>query len=175
MDKTYPVAAREHAVETIEVLEQLLAESIRLRDLHMNARWQVSDGRYSEIRQMLNEHHKEQLTLIGLLVDRIRILGGAARVFASDFLRRAEFCHVIRGPEAVNQLLLDRLEAHEAVLSAAHPHDRYGEPHWARDCTVGRVVLTNEQQWDTINAKVLIAGPQRRLLATDTSRLQACE
>jgi starvation-inducible DNA-binding protein len=175
IEKTTAAVTGGNSFNAVAVLEQLLIQSIRLRDLHMNARWQISGSQFSEIRKMLNDHHKEQLSLIDLLVDRIRILGGAARVFASDFLQRTQFCRVIRGPRALHQLLLDLLEAHEAVLSAAHPHDSNDELHWVRDFAVGQVVLTNEQQWEIINGKVLSAGPQQRFLETDTSRLHGCE
>jgi outer membrane protein TolC len=58
-------------------------------------------------RKILDDHYKEQLRLIGLLVDRIRTLGGAARVFASDFLQSTQFCRVLRDPRALNKLLRD--------------------------------------------------------------------
>ena len=175
IEKATAATAGGNSFNTISVLEQLLRQSIRLRDLHVNARWQILGSQFTEIRKMLNDHHKEQLGLIDLLVDRIRILGGTARVFASDFLQRTQFCRVIRGPRALNQLLLDLLEAHEAVLSAAHPHESYDDLHRVRDFAVGQVVLTNEQQWEIINGKVRTAGPQQRLLETDTSRLYESE
>lgn len=168
-------AARGNSFNSVSVLERMLIESIRLCDLHISARWEISDGQFSEIRKMLGDHKKEQLSLIGLLVDRIRILGGAARVFASDFLQRNEFCRVIRGPGALNQLLLDLLEAHEAVLSAAYTHDSYDDLRGVRDFAVGQVVLANEHQWEVINSKVRSARPQQRLLETDASRLDGSE
>jgi hypothetical protein len=117
----------------------------------------------------------KKLSLIDLLVDRIRILGGAARVFASDFLRRTRVCRVIRGPSALNQLLLDLLEAHEAVLNVAHPHNSNDDPHWMRDFAVGQVVLANEHQREIINDMVLWAGPKQRFRETDTSGQHGCE
>jgi len=164
-----------NALNIIAVFEQLLVKSIRLSDLHVSARWQISGRQFTEIRKMLNDHHKEQLILIDLLVDRMRILGGASRVFASDFLRGTRFCRVIRGPRELSKMLLDLLVAHEAVLNAAHPYNSNDYPHWVRDFAVGQVVLANEHQWEIINDRVLWAGPQQRLLATDTRRQHKCE
>lgn len=162
--------------DILAVLEQLLVQSIRLRDLHMNTRWQISSGgEFGEIRKMLNDHYKEQLSLIGTLVDRLRILGGAARVFAADFLQRGEACRVIRGPRALNQLLYDLLEAHEAVLAAARPHDAHEDLYSVRDFAVGQVVLTNEQQWEIVNDRVMAARPQQRFLETSACRLNGYE
>jgi len=94
IEKTTAATAGGNSFNTISVLEQLLRQSIRLRDLHVNARWQILGSQFTEIRKMLNDHHKEQLSLIDLLVDRIRILGGAARVFTSDFLQRTTSGHL---------------------------------------------------------------------------------
>jgi DNA-binding ferritin-like protein len=155
-----------YAFNTLAVLEELLTLSTRLGYLHSNARWQIAGAHFSEIRRVLNNHHKEQLGLIGMLVDRIRILGGAARVFASDFLERDPICRVIRGPGPLNALLLDLLEAHEAVLSVARPHESYTDLHWVRELVVGHVVLTNEKQWDCINQTLSSSRPQQRPLET---------
>jgi DNA-binding ferritin-like protein len=174
IEKAAAATAGGNSFNTIAVLEQLLRESIRLRDLHVNARWQILESQFTEIRKMLNDHHKEQLGLIDLLVDRIRILGGTARVFASDFLQRTQFCRVIRGPRALNQLLLDLHEAHEAVLNAAHPHNSIDDPHWMRDFAVGQVVLA-EHQREIINDKVLWAAPKQGFRETDSSRQHGCE
>ena len=173
--RTTGAAARGSSFNTVTVLERLLTQSIRLCDLHVSARWEISGSQFGEIRKMLGDHKKEQLSLIGLLVDRIRILGGAARVFASDFLQRNDFCRVIRGPGTLNQLFLDLLEAHEAVLSAAYTHDSYDDLHGVRDFAVGQVVLANEHQWEVINGKLRSAGPQQRLTETDASRLDESE
>jgi DNA-binding ferritin-like protein len=161
--------------KTVSVLEDLLIQSNGLRNVHKSARWQIPGGRFDEIRKILDDHYKEQLRVIGLLADRIRTLGGAARVFASDFLQSTQFCRVLRGPRAVNQLLRDLLEVHESVLSAARPHNSNEDQHWVRDFAVGQVMLTNEQQCETINGKLLSTGPQQRLLEMDTSRLHGCE
>jgi DNA-binding ferritin-like protein len=175
IEKTTTMGGGGEPLSTVAVLEQLLIQSIRLHELHVNARWQVSGSRFFEIREMLNDHHKEQLYLIGLLVDRIRLLGGAARVFASDFLQRTQFCRVIRGPSGLNQLLVDLLEAHEAVLIAAHPHTSNEDLPWVRDFAVGQVVLANEHQWEAVNGKVCCVVPQQRFLETETSRQCGCE
>jgi starvation-inducible DNA-binding protein len=161
--------------KTVAVLEDLLTQSIHLRNLHKSARWTIRGSQFDEIRKILDDHYKEQLSLIGLLVDRIRTLGGAARVFASDFLQSTQFCRVVRDPKALNQLLRDLLEAHESVLSAAGSHNSNEDQHWVRDIAVGQVVLTNVQQYETINGKLLSTGPQQRFLETDTGRLHECE
>jgi starvation-inducible DNA-binding protein len=175
IEKSSAPSGDRNSSDAVAVLEQLLVQSIRLRDLLMNTRWQISSGEFGEIRKMLNDHYKEQLSLIGTLVDRLRILGGAARVFAADFLQRSESCRVIRGPKALTQLLYDLLEAHEAVLAAARPHDSHDDLYSVRDFAVGQVVLTNEQQWEIVNHRVMTSRPQQRILETGACRLNGYE
>src|SRR5260370_7520404 len=71
-------------------LEELLTHSIRLRDLYRNARWQIPSGQFRELRGILDDHYKEQLGLIDVIVDRIRFPLAAAGVFPSQFLQSAQ-------------------------------------------------------------------------------------
>ena len=70
------------------MLEELLAHSIQLRDMYKNARWQTADLQFRLLRQLFDGHYMEQIQLVDVLVDRIRSLNGAGRVFAGDFLQR---------------------------------------------------------------------------------------
>src|ERR1700730_12584404 len=72
--------------KTIAVLEELLAQSIGLRDLYRGARWQTADIQFRRLRQLFDRHYQEQLRLVDVLIDRIHALNGAGRVFAGDFL-----------------------------------------------------------------------------------------
>lgn len=151
----------------LAVLEELLTHSIRLRDLYKNARWQIPSGQLRELRGILNDHYKEQLGLIDVIVDRIRALGGAVGVFASEFIQSTQACRPLRGPRALNRLLHDFLDAHDSVLSAARPHDSDDGQRWVRDLAVGQVVLTNEQQCELINGMLLKSEPLLRFRQMD--------
>jgi len=163
------------ACKTVAVLQELLTQSIHLRDLYKNARWQCCGIEFRDLRQMLDHHYKEQLSVIDVLVDRIRNLGGAARVFAGDFLQRTQFCHALRGRLAPKHLLHELLEAHESVLGAACPNGSNGDHHWTHDFAVRQVMLTNDVQSWTINERLLGHDPQHRFLQTDASRVHGCE
>jgi starvation-inducible DNA-binding protein len=152
---------------SLAALEELLTHSIRLRDLYKNARWQIPSGQFPELRRILDDHYREQLSLIDVIVDRIRILGGSVGVFASEFLQSGQSCRLLRGPGALNALLHDFLDAHELVLSAVRPHDANDDHSWMRDFAVGRVVLTNEQQCESINGMLLRNEPLQRFRQAD--------
>ena len=133
----------------IAPFDELLAHSIRLRDLYKNARCQISDPQCRPLRLLFDDHYREQLRLVDVLIDRVRALGGASRIFADDFLQSPHLTHALRGRQAQNRLLREMLEAHEWVLSAARPDgtsDVYGEGSWVRDFAVGQVVLSNDLQ-----------------------------
>jgi starvation-inducible DNA-binding protein len=159
----------------VAVLQELLTQSIHLRDLYKNARWQFSGIEFRDIRQMLDDHYKAQLSVIDVLVDRIRNLGGAARVFAGDFLQRTQFGHAPRGRIAPKRLLHELLEAHESVLGAAGPNGSNEDHHWMRDLAVGQVMLTNDVQSWAINERLLRHDPQQRFLQTQASGVHGCE
>jgi starvation-inducible DNA-binding protein len=163
------------ACKTVAVLQELLTQSINLRDLYKNARWQFSGVEFRDLRQMLEHHYREQLSVVDVLVDRIRNLGGAARVFAGDFLQRTQFCHALRGRIAPKRLLHELLEAHESVLGAACPNGSNEDHHSMHDFAVGQVMLTNDVQTWTINERLLGHDPQQRFLQTDAGRIRGCE
>src|ERR1700679_2157377 len=76
--------SKRESSEMVEVLEELLTHSIHLRDIYKNARWQTADLQFRSLRQLFDGHYNEQIQLVDLLVDRIRALNGAGRIFAGD-------------------------------------------------------------------------------------------
>lgn len=160
-------AAADAASSTpLAVLEELLTHSIQLRDLYKSARRQISSGQHAELHRILDEHYKEQLSLIDVIVDRIRLLGGAVGVFASDFLQGEQSCRLLRGPGALNRLLHDFLDAHESILGAACEHDS-NDHHPSHDFAVGVVVLANEKQCDSITEVLLTSESPLRFRQAD--------
>ena len=150
-------ANRRDTCKTVEVLEVLLADSIHLRDLYGNARWQTAAAQFHRLRQLFDGHYKQQIHVIDVVVDRIRALNGAGGPFARDFLDRTRFSQLLRGRASIRHLLVELLDAHESVLSTALPAwTRYGQvSSWTRDLAVGQVVLTNDQQILAISEQLM--------------------
>jgi starvation-inducible DNA-binding protein len=154
----------EHKFKTVEVLEELLAQSIHLRDLYKHARWQTANIEYRYVRQVLDDHYREQIHLVDVLIDRIRALDGADRVFANDFLHRDPLSQILRGRASITGLLSELVDAHDLVLSTAQPaatHDGQADHSWAREFAVGQVVLTNDLQMLAISKQLM--DRERRL------------
>lgn len=127
--------------ETVEILVELLAHTIHMRDLYKSARVQTADIQFHRLRQLFENHYREQIQLVDVLIDRNRAGNGAARVFAGDFLHRIHFSSSRRDRASVTALLAGLLDGHESVLNTAN-----SDCSWARDFAVGRVVFTNDQQ-----------------------------
>jgi starvation-inducible DNA-binding protein len=159
-------AGKGESRKTVEVLEVLLGHSIHLRDLYKNARWQTADIQFRQLRQLFDGHYQAQIHLVDVLIDRIRALNGAGRVFAGDFLHRTQFSQLLRGRASTTHLMAELLDAHESVLSAALPtgtHDGHVDRSWARDFAVGQVILTNGQQIHAVSEHLM---HRKRMLQT---------
>lgn len=163
---TISATRKSESSETVEVLEELLAHSIHLRDMYKNARWQTADLQFRSLRQLFDGHYNEQIQLVDVLVDRIRALNGAGKVFAGDFLHRTQFSQLLRGRASATLLLAELLDAHECVLNAALPtgtNEDQLNGSWTRDFAVGQVVLTNNEQCLVVREQLM---HRKRMLRT---------
>jgi starvation-inducible DNA-binding protein len=157
------LSGAENESKTVEVLEELLAQSIHLRDLYENARCQTANMQYRHLRQVFDDHYREQIHLVDVLIDRIRALDGAERVFAHDFLHHDQLSQILRRA-SISGLLSELIDAHDLVLSTAQPaatNDGQADHSWARDFAVGQVVLTNDLQILAISKQLI--DRERRL------------
>ena len=149
--------------KTMAVLSELLDQSIDLRELYKTARWQTADIQYRRLRQLFDRHYKEQLQLVDVLTDRIRMLGGARRLFASRYLQGNRFACALRGSKAADRLLCELLDAHESVLNTGRSNGSALNEQWERDFAVGQVVLTNEAQSSSISDELADNDPRQRV------------
>jgi starvation-inducible DNA-binding protein len=146
------------AHKTIVLLDELLTHTLRLRDLYKGARCQAADLQFSHLRPLFDAHYDEQLTLVDVLVDRIRVLSGAGGVLAGSFLQGTPSAYALRGHLARKRLLCDLLDAHEMAASAAHPAGAYGQQAGSsavQDFAVGQVLLTNDQQGCSVREQLV--------------------
>ncbi|HME40700.1 MAG TPA: hypothetical protein VKG63_17225 [Steroidobacteraceae bacterium] len=144
---------RANPAATLLLLDELLTHSIGLRDLYKSARRQSSDISSGRLRVVFDEHYKEQLRLVDLLVDRLRMLGGLHHLSAGEFLQGGEVSCGLRSQRMQNRLFCELLESHDSILSTARPSgtgDEQGDRSWIRDFAVGQVILSNELQGQTI-------------------------
>jgi len=162
----------------VTLLEELLIHTITVRDLYRYARHRSANTHFYHLQPLFETHYKEQLRLVDVLVERMRVLGGDSRVAASAFVRGSHPSCAQHGRLTQNRLLCDLLDAHEVLLSAVQPAgaqrvsiDRSA----AHDFVVGEVVLTNEQQVAAVREQLLGSEQNRVLTIASLGGADACE
>src|SRR5213082_3787518 len=71
-------------LEMTEQLNQLLADSITLRDLYKKSHWQVAGPTFYQLHLLFDKHFAEQSELVDEIAERIQLLGGLAIAMAHD-------------------------------------------------------------------------------------------
>ena len=141
--------------EMVAVLNDLLVDSILLRDLYKKARRQNTDIAFHSLRQLFDNHYREQLQLVDVLIERMCSLGGASSLFADRFLHETHFSGRLRSEGVALRWLRELLDRHESVLGKARPAGSSEDHVWIRDAAVSRVVLINDLQSWSINEQLL--------------------
>lgn len=146
----YPLALEDEVrMEMVKTLNQILADTITLRDMYKKHHWQVSGPTFYSLHLLYDEHAKEQTELIDELAERVQILGGVAIAMAHDVAEATKLERPPRDREDVPTQLSRLLEAHEHVLEmareAAHRASEIGDE-GSNDLLVSDIVRTNEMQ-----------------------------
>jgi starvation-inducible DNA-binding protein len=152
---------------TAALLNDLLMHSLTLRDLYKSARWQTADVQFRGLRAVFDDHYKEQLRLVDVLLDRLRMLGGTGRALAGRLVQGTQFSSALRGEPSLIRLLRDLLDAHDAVLAAVRSGangDEYANTAPSRDFAVGQVVLVNDTQFQSISDQLIARSDKRRVI-----------
>ena len=67
-----PIALSENArKESVENLNQLLADTITLRDLYKKHHWQVAGPTFYQLHLLFDKHYEEQNELVDAIAERI--------------------------------------------------------------------------------------------------------
>ena len=136
-------------VASIELLNQILADSMTLRDLYKKHHWQTAGHTFYQLHLLFDKHFNEQLELVDAIAERIQLLGGVSIAMAADVAETTMIPRPPRGREEVPVQLSRLLEAHEAVLeevrAAARLTNEAGD-HGTNDLLVSQVMRTNELQ-----------------------------
>src|SRR5215831_37702 len=83
-------------LEMTERLNQLLADTMTLRDLYKKSHWQVSGPTFYQLHLLFDKHFGEQVELVDTIAERIQILGGVSIAMAADV---AEMTRIERPPK----------------------------------------------------------------------------
>jgi starvation-inducible DNA-binding protein len=135
--------------ESVEALNQTLADTITLRDLYKKSHWQVAGPTFYQLHLLFDKHFEEQSELVDQIAERIQLLGGISLAMAADVAEETRIPRPPRGREEVPVQISRLLEAHELVIKqvreAAEAASEAGDD-GTNDLLVSDVLRTNELQ-----------------------------
>ena len=148
-------------LESVEALNQVLADTITLRDLYKKSHWQVAGHTFYQLHLLFDKHFEEQDKLVDQIAERIQLLGGISLAMGADVAEETRISRPPRGREEVPVQISRLLEAHELILTfareAAGEADEAGDD-GTNDLLVSDVIRTNEMQvW--FLSEHLVAAP----------------
>ena len=145
-----PIALSEHACqESVTNLNQLLADTMTLRDLYKKHHWQVAGPTFYQLRLLFDKHHDEQSDLVDAIAERIQLLGGVSLAMAHDVAETTLIPRAPKGREEVPVQISRLLHAHEIVLKEARAMARRAAAagdDGTNDLIVSDVIRHNELQ-----------------------------
>jgi starvation-inducible DNA-binding protein len=134
---------------SIAALNQILADTMTLRDLYKKHHWQVAGSTFYQLHLLYDKHYEEQSALVDMIAERIQLLGGVSLAMAADIAKETRIECPPRGREEVPVQISRLAEAHELILiearKAAKSADDSGDD-GTNDLLVSNIVRTNELQ-----------------------------
>jgi starvation-inducible DNA-binding protein len=145
-----PIALSETVCkESVENLNQLLADTITLRDLYKKHHWQVAGHTFYQLHLLFDKHYEEQDKIVDMIAERIQLLGGVSLAMAHDVAETTLIPRPPKGREAVPVQISRLLHAHEIVLKEARTMARLAADKGddgTNDLLVSTVIRTSELQ-----------------------------
>jgi starvation-inducible DNA-binding protein len=130
-------------------LNQLLADTITLRDLYKKHHWQVSGPTFYQLHLLFDKHFGEQNELVDRIAERIMMLGGVSVAMSADVAETTLIPRPPKGREEAPVQISRLLHAHEIVLKEARTMARQAAEQGddgTNDLLVSSVIRTNEMQ-----------------------------
>ena len=136
-------------LEMTAQLNQLLADTMTLRDLYKKSHWQVAGPTFYQLHLLYDKHYDEQVELVDSIAERIQLLGGVSIAMAADVAETTQIERPPRGREEVPVQLSRLLDAHQVIIRQARTLARRASligDDGTNDLVVSEVLRTNELQ-----------------------------
>ena len=145
-----PIAlSKKVCARSADNLNQLLADTITLRDLYKKHHWQVAGHTFYQLHLLFDKHFKEQNELVDTIAERIQSLGAISIAMAADVAETTMIPRPPRGREEVPVQISRLLHAHEMILLEARSMAKQASKDGydgTKDLLVSDVIRTNELQ-----------------------------
>jgi starvation-inducible DNA-binding protein len=134
---------------SIDNLNQLLADTMTLRDMYKKHHWQVSGLHFYPLHLLFDKHYEGQAELVDELAERIMTLGGVSVAMGGDAAAMTSIPLPPRGREDATTQINRLLYAHEVVLEEARAMAKEATKNGddgTNDMLVSNVIRMNELQ-----------------------------
>ena len=135
--------------KSCKALNQLLADSITLRDMYKKHHWQVAGPTFYQLHLLFDKHFDEQVEIVDTIAERIQLLGGVTVAMGGDVAELTRIAKPPRGKEEVPVQISRLLEAHKIIIDDCHKiakqADESGDD-GTNDLAVSDVLRANELQ-----------------------------
>lgn len=136
-------------LEITAQLNQLLADTMTLRDLYKKCHWQVAGPTFYQLHLLFDKHYEEQVELVDAIAERIQLLGGVSIAMAADVAETTQIERPPRGREEVPVQLSRLLDAHQIIIRESRRLARRASEmsdDGTNDLVVSDVLRSNELQ-----------------------------
>lgn len=149
-DMPHPLSAKVRA-DMVAQLNQLLADSISLRDMYKKHHWQVSGPTFYQLHLLFDKHFDEQIEMVDTIAERIQLLGGVTIAMGGDVAEITRIQRPPRGREEVPVQISRLLEAHKVIIQScldiSDLADKAGDQ-GTNDLVISDILRPNElQSW----------------------------
>jgi starvation-inducible DNA-binding protein len=148
--KQVPIGLSEGVRKTSsDRLNQVLADTMSLRDLYKKHHWQVSGPTFYQLHLLFDKHFTEQSELVDTIAERIQSLGGVAIAMAADIAETTKIPRPPKDREDPSVQIERLLEAHGIVLEEARAFAKQASEagdEGSNDMLISDIVRTNELQ-----------------------------
>jgi starvation-inducible DNA-binding protein len=135
--------------DSVGRLNQILADTMTLRDLYKKHHWQVAGKTFYQLHLLFDKHYDEQAELVDQIAERIQSLGGLSYAMAADVAENTNIPRPPKGREEPPVQLSRLLTAHEIILQQARASAKRAAEmgdDGTNDLLVSDVIRTNELQ-----------------------------
>lgn len=148
--KTLPLGLDDNARKrSVGALNQILADTMMLRDLYKKAHWQISGVTFYALHLLLDAHYEVQAKAVDEIAERIMALGGLSVATPHDVAETTKLERPPKGREDVPSTISRLLRAHGQCLKylrdAADEADEYGDD-GTNDMIVSSLIRPHEAQ-----------------------------
>lgn len=117
----YPLALADTARQaSADALNQILADSIYLREMYKKHEWQTTGATFRQMNHVFRKHFKRQNRIVQRVGNRVQALGGVAVAVPNDVVRMTKIERPSSDREELPVQLSRLLEGHEVVLAECH-------------------------------------------------------